>query len=65
MRTPTAPPVARQGEQTAAQQRSGEVLLRDRCLSARPTLAEIVEVGKDRVPQDTLERGGTQEPIEY
>ena len=48
--TATAPPLARQGEQTAAQQRAGEVLLRDRCLSLRPALAELVEVGKDRVP---------------
>ena len=65
VRTATAPPVARQGEQTAAQQRAGEVLLRDRCLSVRPALAELVEVGKDRVPQDALERVGTQEPVEY
>jgi hypothetical protein len=33
--TPTVPPAARQGEQTAAQQRAGEVLLCNRCLSAR------------------------------
>ena len=63
--TATAPPAARQGEQTAAEERAGEVLLRDRCLSVRPALAELVEVGKDRVPQDALERVGTQEPVEY
>src|ERR1039458_3917246 len=62
--TATTPPAARQGEQTAAQERAGEVLLRDRYLSVRPALAELVEVGKDRVPQDALERVGTQEPVE-
>ena len=41
------------------------MLLRDRCLSVRPAFAELVEVGKDRVPQDALERVGTQEPVEY
>ena len=65
MGTATAPPAARQGEQTAAQERASKVLLRDRCLSARPPIAELVEVGKDRVPQDALERVGTQEPVEH
>jgi len=65
MRTATAPPAAREGEQAAAQQGAGEVLLRDRCLSVRPALAELVEVRKDRVAQDALERVGTEEPVEY
>jgi hypothetical protein len=63
--TATASPAAREGEQTRAQERAGEVLLPDRYLSVRPALAELVEVGKDRVPQDALERVGAQEPVEH
>ena len=31
----------------------------------RPAIAELVEVGKDGVPQDALKRVGTQESIKY
>ena len=64
MGTATVSPAARQAEQTGAEERAGEVLLRDRCLTVRPALAELVEVGKDRFPQDALERVGAKEPVE-
>lgn len=60
MGTATAAPVTAQGEEPSAQERAGEVLLCDRGLSSRPAIAELVEVGEDRVLQDALERIGAQ-----
>ena len=55
-------PAAGEPEQAASQQVGGKVLLGDRDLPTRPTLAQVVEVGDQQITQDGLDSVGGQSP---
>ena len=49
-------PVACESEEAPAEQRGGEVLLRDRGFAAFPALAELMQVGNDDIAQERVDR---------
>src|SRR3954451_9638258 len=55
-RSGQAAPAARQAEQSTAEERRCEVLLRDRSLAAFPALTKLVQVGHDNIPKQPVDR---------
>src|SRR6185436_14267198 len=63
-RSDPAAPAAREPEQAPAEQRGGEVLLRDRHLAALPSIAELVQIRNDHVAQERVDREAREQRVE-
>ena len=58
------PPPARETQEPATDHAAREVLLRHGGLAALPAVAELVQVGQQRVAQNRLERERGEHPVE-
>ena len=57
-------PASCEPEQAPAEERAGEVLLRDRDLASFPTVAEVVEMRDDDISDQRVQRQGCNERVE-